>query len=63
MNLNYTYWEADGWFIGFLNDYPNQETQGRTLTELEDMLRSLYEDIERLEIPYLRHQGVLKIPA
>jgi predicted RNase H-like HicB family nuclease len=63
MDLKYTYWEDDGWFVGFLNDYPGQETQGRTQAELEDMLRSLYEDILHLDIPYIRRQAVLKITA
>jgi len=61
--LAYTYWEADGWFIGFLNDYPDQETQGKTLSELEEMLLSLYEDIAALDIPYIRRQGTLRLTA
>jgi hypothetical protein len=63
MNLTYTYWQDGEWFTGFLNEYPDQETQGRSLAELEDMLRALYEDIAQLAIPYIRRQGVLKISA
>jgi predicted RNase H-like HicB family nuclease len=44
MELQYTYWqEKDGWFLGYLNDYPKHWTQGKTLTELEEMLADLYE--------------------
>ena len=51
MELQYTYWqENDGWFLGFLNDYPNHWTQGKTLKELEEMLADLYE-LEQEEQP------------
>ena len=44
MELHYTYWqEEDGWFLGYLNDYPDRWTQGRTIDELEEMLTDLYE--------------------
>ena len=51
MELQYTYWlEDDGWFLGYLNDYPNHWTQGKTLKELEEMLIDLYE-LEQEEQP------------
>ena len=44
MELQYTYWkEKDGWFLGYLNDYPDHWTQGKTVEELEEMLTDLYE--------------------
>jgi hypothetical protein len=40
----YTYWEADdGWFVGYLNDYPDHLTQGHDLAELEEMLADVYQ--------------------
>jgi predicted RNase H-like HicB family nuclease len=63
MELAYTYYKYEKWFIGYLNDYPDYQTQGETLTELEDMLKSLHDDILSQEIPYIRHSGVLKITA
>jgi len=44
MELQYTYWqEKDGRFLGYLNDYPEHWTQGKTITEFEEMLADLYE--------------------
>ena len=43
-NLEYTYWKDSDFFLGYLNDYPDHMTQGKTLKELEEMLKSLYED-------------------
>ena len=46
MELSYTYWEAaEGGYIGFINQYPDYWTQGETLNGLEDMLKSLYNDL------------------
>jgi len=51
MELQYTYWkEKDGWFLGYLNDYPDHWTQGKTIKELEEMLTDLYE-LEQEEQP------------
>ena len=51
MELQYTYWqEKDGWFLGYLNDYPDHWTQGKNLKELEEMLADLY-DLEQEEEP------------
>jgi predicted RNase H-like HicB family nuclease len=43
MELEYTYWKAkDGWFVGYLNIWPNHLTQGKDIAELEEMLIDLY---------------------
>ena len=55
MNLAYTYYQYDGWYLGYLNDYPDYETQGQTREELEEMLISLYEDIHSGSVPFIRH--------
>jgi predicted RNase H-like HicB family nuclease len=39
MDITYTFWEADdGWFVGYLNEYPDHLTQGKNIAELEIML-------------------------
>ena len=64
MELQYTYWqEKDGWFLGYLNDYPAHWTQGKTVEELEEMLADLYE-LEREEQPHdipARKVGLLSL--
>ena len=48
MELSYTYWEAkEGGYIGYLNQYPDYWTQGDSITDLEKMLSSLYNDIRQ----------------
>ena len=43
IELPYSYWEGeDGWLVGYLNEYPDQWTQGKNIKELEEMLYDLY---------------------
>ena len=59
--LGYTYWKDDGWYVGYLDDYLDYTTQGQTLAEFEEMLRSLYNDIRTFDFPFVRHHGKLKV--
>ena len=52
MELQYTYWQDGVFFVGFLNDYPDDSTQGVSLTELEEALIEIYE-IKQEEKKYL----------
>ncbi len=52
--IKYTFWQDGEFFIGFLNDYPDYETQGYSKEELLDHLKSLLKDIESEEIPFIR---------
>ena len=61
MELGYTYWKDDGWYVGYLDEYPDYTTQGETKEEFEEMLRSLYQDITTLDFPFIRQHGKLKI--
>jgi predicted RNase H-like HicB family nuclease len=63
--LTYTYWEDGPYFVGYLNEYPDDSTQGLTLTELEEALKEVYEirQEERLRLSPIRHTGVLTISA
>jgi len=60
MKLSYTYWQNDGFYIGHLNEYPEYDTQGKSLAELETMLKSLYEDISSGELEGIKRVGVLE---
>jgi hypothetical protein len=48
------YWEEDGSWLGFLQDYPDYWTQGETLEDLKDHLRDLYVDITSGHIAGIR---------
>ena len=66
IELKYTYWESeDGWFIGYLDAYPDHLTQGHDLAELEEMLADVYKiryDEEK-RLAQKRKNGILKVEA
>jgi hypothetical protein len=65
MELSYTYWQNGDFFVGFLNDYPNDSTQGRNLAELEESLVEVYyiRQEEQRHLAEIRNIGALRIPA
>jgi len=49
--VSFVYWEEAGWFLGYLQEYPDYWTQGKTLKDLEEHLRDIYRDIRDGHIP------------
>jgi predicted RNase H-like HicB family nuclease len=50
----YTYWQDGDYYLGFLNDYPDYQTQGMSKEELVNNLRDLLADLESGQVPYVR---------
>jgi predicted RNase H-like HicB family nuclease len=51
----FTYWQDGEYYLGFMNDYPDYETQGLSLDELATNLKDMLVDLESKEVPYIRH--------
>ena len=45
--LKFVYWEEDGAWLGYLQDYPDYWTQGDTLDDLKEHLRDLDQDMTK----------------
>ncbi len=52
--VQFTFWQDGEFFIGYLNDYPDYETQGFSKEELLENLKDLLKDIESGEIPFIK---------
>jgi predicted RNase H-like HicB family nuclease len=52
--IKYTYFKDGDFYIGYLNDYPDYQTQGYSKEELIENLKDLLKDIESDEIPHIR---------
>ena len=52
--LKFTYWNDGNYYLGFLNDYPDYQTQGISKEELIGNLKDLLVDLESGEVPYIR---------
>ncbi|MCW5960293.1 MAG: hypothetical protein KIS76_09030 [Pyrinomonadaceae bacterium] len=46
--------ERRRFFIGYLNDYPDYQTQGRSKEELIEHLKDLLQDLESDEVQYVK---------
>ncbi|SJM96385.1 hypothetical protein [Crenothrix polyspora] len=52
--IKFTSWQEDRFFMGFLNEYPDYQTQGLTKEELIENLKDLLIDLESGQVPYIR---------
>jgi hypothetical protein len=52
--VKYVYWEEDGAWLGYLQDFPDYRTQGGTLDDLKEHLRDLYADLSGGVLPGIR---------
>jgi predicted RNase H-like HicB family nuclease len=50
----FTYWQDGDYFLGFLNEYPDYQTQAMSKEELVSNLRDLLTDLESGEVPFIR---------
>jgi predicted RNase H-like HicB family nuclease len=60
--VNIVYWEEDGAWIGYLQEYPDYWTQGESPEDLKEHLRDLHRDFTSGEIPGIRKIEELVIP-
>jgi hypothetical protein len=42
--IKYVYWQEEGMWLGYLEEFPDYWTQGETNEQLEENLRDLYRD-------------------
>ncbi len=52
MTLKYTYWQDDEMWLGYLEEYPDYMTQGKTIKELQENLKDIYQELVSGTIPY-----------
>ena len=61
MSKKYVYWEDNGMWIGYLEEFPDYMTQGETLDELKENLKDIFKDLSSGEIPCIHHVAELEI--
>ncbi len=52
MTINIIYKKEREWFVGYIQNYPDYETQGKTLEELRENLLDIYNDIEEGKVEF-----------
>lgn len=57
----FVYWEEDGAWLGYLQDFPSYWTQGDTLEDLKAHLKDLYAEFTGGELTGVRRVGDLAV--
>ncbi len=59
--IKFVYWEEDGGWLGYLQEYPDYWTQGESLDDLREHLQDLYRDLTSGVLPGIRKVGELTV--
>jgi predicted RNase H-like HicB family nuclease len=57
----FIYWQDDDMWLGYLEEYPDYMTQGKSLEESKENLKDIYDDLTSGAIPYVRKVAELEI--
>lgn len=57
----FIYFEDNGVWLGYWEEFPDYMTQGKTIDELRANLREIYKELTSGEIPCVHHVGELEI--
>ena len=58
----YIYWQDGDEWLGYFEEYPDYWTQGESLEDLQNGLKSLFDDFTSGEIPGVRRAAELSLP-
>ena len=61
MKVRYVYWQEDGQWLGYLEEFPDYWTQGESLEDLKEHLRDLHDDLSNDRIPEVRRTADLEV--
>lgn len=61
MTARYVYWQEEGGWLGYLEDFPDYWTQGVSLEDLQAHLKDLYKDLTSGAIPNARRVANLQV--
>jgi hypothetical protein len=59
--VRYVYWQDDGMWLGYIEEFPDYMTQGETLEELQENLKDIYLDLTGGKVPGVRRVAELRI--
>lgn len=57
----YIYWQDEGMWLGYLEEYPDYMTQGKSIEELQDNLKDIYKELTSGTIPHVRKVAELQV--
>ena len=60
-SARYVYWQDGEMWLGYLEEYPDYQTQGESLDDLRDQLKELLTDLTSGVIPGVRRVAQLQL--
>lgn len=57
----YVYWQDGDTWLGYLEEYPDYQTQGESLEELKENLKDIYQELTSGNIPCIRKVAELEV--
>lgn len=60
-NTGFTYWQDGNDWIGYLDEFPDYQTQGASLEDLKAHLADLHKDLTSGNIPNVRRHAQLEL--
>jgi hypothetical protein len=61
-SIKYIYWKDEDIWIGYIEEFPDYMTQGKSKEELQENLIDLYNDLDTNQIPNVRRVAELQVP-
>ena len=59
--LRYVYWQDGEMWLGYIDEFPDYMTQGESLSELQENLKDIYEELTSGRIPAVRRVAELQL--
>jgi predicted RNase H-like HicB family nuclease len=60
-NKKFIYYQEEDMFVGWLEEFPDYKTQGKTLDELKENLKDIYEELTGGKISHVIRVGKLSV--
>jgi predicted RNase H-like HicB family nuclease len=61
MELSYSWWKEDNFYLGYIDEYPQYPTQGEDLEDLEKGLVEIYNWIKDGTLKIKEQKGIIKV--
>ncbi len=59
--IKFVYHQEDDFWVGWFEGYPDYRSQGKTLEELKENLKDIYQDLSGGKIPHVRTPKFLNL--
>lgn len=57
----FVYYQEGDWWVGWLEEFPDYRSQGRSLEALKDNLREIFSELNSGRIPLVRRVGEIAV--